>query len=168
MKSVLSRPGTSHGQRPPSSLSQRPGSRLSSHRPLSRISNRPMSAASRQAAKVAQLTQTLVMQLLAPSPDSVPERYSYALDTALRCLNTGGGPSQTIEDTDRRVKGWVVRIVIQSQNEAVSRLARKARINIQDHWAEALEQTYATLRSDVSNRTDFDLELKVGHWLINL
>jgi hypothetical protein len=64
-----------------------------------------MSAASRQAAKVAQLTQTLVAQLVAPSLDDAPERYSYALDTALRCLEAGGGPSQTIEDTDRRVKG---------------------------------------------------------------
>ena len=70
-----------------------------------------MSVASRQAAKVAQLTQTLVAQLLASLPDSAPERYSYALDTALHCLNAGGGPSQTIEDTDRRVKGWVARSV---------------------------------------------------------
>ena len=64
-----------------------------------------MSAASRQAAKVAQLTQALVTQLLAASPDDAPERYSYALDTALRCLDADGGLSQTIEDTDRRVKG---------------------------------------------------------------
>jgi hypothetical protein len=112
MKSALSRPGTGHGQRPQSSLSQRPGSRLSSHRPLSRISNRPISAASRQAAKVAQLTQTLVTQLLASSPDGARDRYSYALDTAMRCLDAGGGPSQTIEDTDRRVNGWVVRNVL--------------------------------------------------------
>lgn len=127
MKSVLSRPGTSHGQRPPSSLSQRPGSRLSSYRPLSRISNRPMSAASRQVAKVAQLTQTLVTQLLAPPPDGIPERYSYAIDTALRCLNTGGGPSQTIKDTDRRVKGWVIQIVIQSRNERGFQVSKKSK-----------------------------------------
>ena len=61
-----------------------------------------MSAASRQAAKVAQLTQTLVNQLL---PDDAAERYPYALDTALRCLEAGGGPSQAIEDIDQRVKG---------------------------------------------------------------
>ena len=71
-----------------------------------------MSAASRQAAKVAQLTQTLVTQLLASSPDGAPERYSYALDTALHCLEAGGGPSQTIEDTDRRVKGCVIRNIL--------------------------------------------------------
>ena len=41
------------------------------------------------------------------------------------------------------------------------RLARKARINVQDRWAEALDQTYATLKNHVSSRTDFDLELKV-------
>ena len=64
-----------------------------------------MSAASRQAAKVAQLTQTLVTQLLASSPDDTSGRYSYALDTALRCLEAGGGPSQAIDETDRRVKG---------------------------------------------------------------
>jgi hypothetical protein len=69
------------------------------------MSNRPMSVASRQAAKVAQLTQTLVTQLLAASPDDAAERYPYALDTALRFLEAGGGPSQAIEDTDRRVKG---------------------------------------------------------------
>ena len=76
-----------------------------------------MSAASRQAAKVAQLTQTLVKQLLASSPDDAPERYSHALDTALHCLEAGGGPSQTIEDTGRRVKGWAVRTGLQSQNK---------------------------------------------------
>lgn len=71
-----------------------------------------MSAASRQVAKVAQLTQTLVTQLLASSPDGAPDRYSYALDTALHFLGASGGPSQTIEDTERRVKGWVVRTVL--------------------------------------------------------
>ncbi len=69
------------------------------------MTNRPMSAASRQVAKVAQLTQTLVTQLLVVSPDDSPERYSYALDTALRCLEAGGGLSQAIDETDRRVKG---------------------------------------------------------------
>jgi hypothetical protein len=49
--------------------------------------------------------QTLVAQFLASSPDNAPERYSHLLNTALRCLEAGGGPSQTIEDTDRRVKG---------------------------------------------------------------
>jgi len=80
------------------------------------MSNRPMSAASRQAAKVAQLTQTLVNQLLAFSPDGAPERYPYALDTALRCIDAGGVPSQAIEDIDRRVKGWVIGIVLQNQS----------------------------------------------------
>jgi hypothetical protein len=41
------------------------------------------------------------------------------------------------------------------------RLARKARINVQDRWAEALEQTYTALKVHASSRTDFDLELKV-------
>jgi hypothetical protein len=85
-----------------------------------------MSAASRQAAKVAQLTQTLVTQLLASSPDDAPERYSYALDTALRCLEAGGGPSQAIEDTDRRVKGLVIGVILQSRTEKGLQVSKKS------------------------------------------
>jgi hypothetical protein len=85
-----------------------------------------MSAASRQAAKVAQLTQTLVTQLLASSSDDAPERYSYALDTALRCLEAGGGPSQAIEDTDRRVKGLVIGVILQSRTEKGLQVSKKS------------------------------------------
>jgi gamma-tubulin complex component 5 len=50
----------------------------------------------------------------------------------------------------------------------VCRLARKARINVQDRWAEAFEQTYATLKDHASRSTDFDLELKASHRIIRL
>ena len=56
-----------------------------------------------------------------------------------------------------------MRIVFQGQAKKGFRLARKARINVQDRWAEAFEQSYATLKNHASGQTDFDLELKAGH-----
>ncbi|PVF95510.1 hypothetical protein CPB86DRAFT_787976, partial [Serendipita vermifera] len=124
---AVPRPGSSHSTRPPSSLSQRPISRISS-RPLSRISGRTL--VSRHAARVGQLTHTLVSQLAGTVLKEDADAFSDLYEKSLRILEVRQSISETLETIDVRMQ----------------RIARRSRINVQDNLATALIQTWTRLK----------------------
>lgn len=89
----------------------------------------------------------MVSQVTKGSLEDDPNAFSYQYEKALRTLETRQVSSDTMETIDARVQ----------------RLAKKARIGIQDNLAEALVRTWAFLKTIASDDFQDDDEIKLSN-----
>ncbi|KDQ64207.1 hypothetical protein JAAARDRAFT_219284 [Jaapia argillacea MUCL 33604] len=148
------RPPSSASTRPPSSASRRPPSSAST-RPTSRTTIRPTS---RQASsRLIPFYPTLITQVLGlhehvEGGDEQTEedevRWRNAMEFVSESLSGHGTKSVGVDMDvmDKQIRGH----------------AQKARINMRDKWAEALEVAYSKLKEHVKCQKDLDTEVKMA------
>jgi hypothetical protein len=140
----------------------RPSSSLSVARSASRLSqrhaiNRP---ASRHAIRIAGLRHDLVAQVTGMSPDSEDYRTTIAnVNRALDHASRGQAPS--IEEMDRAFRGYgITSSLLCDRNSTCYSRVDKARINVQDTLANALELRYKELK-DSFKKPNLDSHITV-------
>ncbi|KAF8205803.1 Spc98 family-domain-containing protein [Mycena galopus ATCC 62051] len=151
------RPTSALSLRPPSSASHRPLSRASqrplssaSHRPLSSASHRPPSSLSARRPPsrwLLPLCQTLVKQVTGLSEgDEFQTGVEYAIKNLESMTMLKAATSVDIRVIDRQVRGH----------------SHKARIQMRDMHAEALEMSYERLKYQAAQEPDLDQEIKMS------
>ncbi|KAH9077070.1 Spc98 family-domain-containing protein [Lactarius deliciosus] len=136
----------------------RPKSSASSHRPSSRATNRPPSSAGRPASRISnaptskpfhRLPQRQISRLISSITDLKPDDdegvFRAMVDMVTRSLdyNAKAAPSSSMSDISKLVNGR----------------AERARINSQDPWADALQLSFALLKSQIEKIHDIDSEI---------
>ncbi|KAH9060930.1 Spc98 family-domain-containing protein [Lactarius vividus] len=143
----------------------RPKSSASSHRPSSRATNRPPSSAGRPASRISNApiskpfhrqpqrqisrlissSHSLVSQVTGLKPNDDEGVFRAMVDMVTRSLdyNAKAAPSSSMSDISKLVNGR----------------AERAKINSQDPWADALQLSFAMLKSQIEKIHDIDSEI---------
>jgi hypothetical protein len=120
---------------------------------------------SRHAARVAQLTHTLVSQLTGAVLKKDTDRFSELYERTLRILEIRQSSSETLETIDVRMQRYD-RFSFCPFHETyphlIFRMARKSRINVQENLAEALIRTWTRLKSIAADDFQDEDEIRVS------
>ncbi|GJJ07361.1 hypothetical protein Clacol_001563 [Clathrus columnatus] len=128
--------------RPASSLSNRPSSRIS-QRPVSRLSQLSVVKQSR----LAPLVRTLVKQITGAEEESNPGDFQEALGIAVRHIDSlKQSATAELSHIDAQIKGHIT----------------KARINVHDVLADAIHNTYSTLKKCMIQPSTFGAAIKTS------
>ncbi|KZT29375.1 hypothetical protein NEOLEDRAFT_1056725 [Neolentinus lepideus HHB14362 ss-1] len=153
--SASTRPSSPASIRPISSasahrpFSSRPPTSASSRRPLSSLSTRPHSRYGQRAkqSKLMPSCHALVAQLTGiTDEDTLKAKVDYVVKHVdPSSATTRAGPSLNLQAVERHVRGHI----------------QRAKINVRDEWAEALEHSYNSLKHRVEKNVDLDDTMRV-------